>query len=87
MVRKYKRKTEKASRDQLKLAVISVLRDKKSLKSAASLYGVSKTTLHRWVHSTTAEQAMSGDIMELKNAGHTTVMLQMQTLCLKNQKK
>lgn len=60
---------------QLKAAVISVLRDKKSYQAAADLHGVSKTTLRRWATQTTAEQAESGIAVETLQAGHKTVRI------------
>lgn len=55
MVRTYKRKKAPIDKEKLKAAVISVLRDKMSLRKSAELHGVKWNTLNDWVKKTSEE--------------------------------
>lgn len=62
MVRTYKRKTPEIDKEKMKLAVLSVRRDKLSVRRAAELHGVKWTTLSGWLKRTSNEQAANNEV-------------------------
>ncbi|XP_055307136.1 tigger transposable element-derived protein 6-like [Sitodiplosis mosellana] len=73
MVRNYKRKKPQLEKEKLKLAVLSVLRDKKTIRTAAKEHGVNRTTLQNWVKNKTEEQASKGEVTTVSK-GFQTVL-------------
>lgn len=74
MVRNYHPKKPKISKEKLKAAVLSVLRDKKSVRAAAQMHDVKRATLSDWLKKTTLEQALEGMVTEVTK-GHKTVRI------------
>lgn len=72
MVRSYKRKKPGIQVSKMKQAVLSVRRDKMSVRNAANLHGVKRATLSDWLKRTNEEQIATGDVTVLTK-GHKTV--------------
>lgn len=59
MVRKYKRKRPAVDESKIKAAVIAVRRENMSVRSAAKLHGVGRTTLSNYLRDTSEEKAIA----------------------------